>query len=119
MVKGIRLKSALLSLAFLLLIIGNIGVQAFYLHLHYYNGRLVSHAHPFNISSDSKPIKTHHHSSYEWVLIDEGNCFNYPSIGFDFAVSAKESSISTNYFLSVNGSHLFFDSNRAPPANGY
>lgn len=44
--------------------------KALFLHTHKLaNGNLISHAHPFNKSSDSQPIKTHSHSQAEFQLI--------------------------------------------------
>jgi hypothetical protein len=57
----------LLLLSFVLLLVNN----AVFYHSHVLaNGQVVSHAHPYNKSSDKDPIKTHHHSNAEFLFLD-------------------------------------------------
>jgi hypothetical protein len=40
--------------------------QSFFYHYHVLpDGTIISHAHPYNKTTDCKPIKSHHHSSFE------------------------------------------------------
>ena len=44
--------------------------KALFMHTHKLaNGNLISHAHPFNKSTDNQPFKTHTHSQAELLLI--------------------------------------------------
>lgn len=45
--------------------------RSVYTHTHKMgNGRMQSHAHPYNKTDDSAPIKNHQHSMVEFVLLD-------------------------------------------------
>ncbi|MCF8360985.1 MAG: hypothetical protein K9G70_00035 [Prolixibacteraceae bacterium] len=35
------------------------------------NGKMVIHAHPFNKSQDSAPVKNHHHSTFDFLQIQQ------------------------------------------------
>ncbi len=44
--------------------------KAIYLHTHkLIDGTSVTHSHPYNKSGDDQPIKTHHHSLFEYVVL--------------------------------------------------
>jgi hypothetical protein len=63
-----RNQSAVLLLLLSVLLISN---TAFNRHLHYYKGYTISHAHPYNkTDGDSSPVKSHHHSDAEFIIID-------------------------------------------------
>lgn len=59
------------SLAMILLLgicIANKGINT---HSHKLeNGTVVTHAHPYNKAKDSQPFKTHHHTSFEFLLLE-------------------------------------------------
>lgn len=58
--------SCLLCLLFLLQIIN----RTVYIHSHKLsNGIVITHAHPFNKTSDSAPFKNHHHSDQDFFLL--------------------------------------------------
>jgi hypothetical protein len=43
--------------------------KSIYLHTHkMHDGTIVSHAHPYNKSDDSKPFKSHHHSDTQLLF---------------------------------------------------
>ncbi len=55
--------------------IGIIGLltinNVLFLHSHQFdNGKIVTHAHPYNKSNDSAPIKSHHHSKTELIFLE-------------------------------------------------
>lgn len=55
--------------------IGIIGLltinNAMFLHSHQFdNGNIVTHAHPYDKSNDSAPIKSHHHSKKEFIFLE-------------------------------------------------
>ncbi len=57
-----------ISLGVLLL---NIANKAVYTHSHQLvNGEIVTHAHPFDKQEDNTPLKSHEHTSLEFVLLD-------------------------------------------------
>jgi hypothetical protein len=42
----------------------SLGNKVIYLHTHINNlGKIVTHSHPYNKSSDDQPVKSHHHSN--------------------------------------------------------
>jgi hypothetical protein len=48
--------------------------RAVYTHSHLTrNGIVITHAHPFNKSSDSLPYKKHSHADYEFFMFDQLN----------------------------------------------
>ena len=67
-IKNITIKVlSLLMIAIMSVMVINKGL---YIHSHILNdGTIVFHAHPFNKSTDSNPIKTHHHTSNQLVSI--------------------------------------------------
>lgn len=67
----------ILKKAYAILMITLIGMmvynQAAYLHTHQVNGNKVSHAHPYNKTSDKAPIKSHNHSTFEFATLNSIN----------------------------------------------
>jgi hypothetical protein len=52
------------------LFIVQIANRALYFHSHKEaDGTIVCHAHPYNKSSDSAPLKKHHHSKFQFALL--------------------------------------------------
>ena len=67
-VKNITRKVAIICM------IGIIGLltinNVVFLHSHQLaNGKIITHAHPYNKSNDSAPIKSHHHSKIELTFL--------------------------------------------------
>ena len=44
--------------------------RAVFLHAHEKDGTVIFHAHPYDRTNDTKPIKSHHHSNAEFILIE-------------------------------------------------
>ena len=68
-VKNITIKFAIICMICIsgLLIINNV----MFLHSHKLdNGNFVTHAHPYDKSNDSAPIKSHHHSKIELIFLE-------------------------------------------------
>lgn len=68
----------LLKSLFVLLLLGILGYalsnQITNKHAHMLaDGTIIQHAHPYQKSNDAAPFKKHHHSSWEYVLIDQVN----------------------------------------------
>ena len=66
-VRNIIIKTTtLLIIGIMVLFIIN---KAFFLHNHKLNdGTIITHAHPYNKSNDSKPYKSHYHSDTEFLF---------------------------------------------------
>jgi len=88
-----------------------------YLHTHITSeGIYISHAHPFNTSNDSVPIKKHTHKKFEYSVI---NAFSFFIIATTLCLAIIDSSISIKriedklYFTQRTTEHNFL---RGPPA---
>ncbi|MDI3527012.1 MAG: hypothetical protein PWR03_1195 [Tenuifilum sp.] len=95
----------------------NLSVQSIYFHEHLVNGVYVFHAHPFNKSADSKPVKSHHHTSFELALFQQANVFELSTWNFDFNIHQIESVLGLFNDDSLQVKSLTPFNNRAPPAN--
>jgi len=91
-VKNITKKLAIICM------IGSIGLlvtnNVMFLHSHQLaNGNIVTHAHPYNKSNDSAPIKSHHHSKTELIFLENLQLlFIFAIISFIALVVAKKKS---------------------------
>jgi hypothetical protein len=107
------------TVVLLLIIYGFILVNnSFFYHSHVTSeGKVISHAHPFNKQNDDKPYKSHHHSKLELLLLFSNN-YNtnntqpkvkvIPITNFDnFLFTSDRAVISKRYS---------FNSSRAPPS---
>lgn len=58
---------------FVYLIIGSMALmitnKAIFLHAHEVNGTLVYHAHPYNKTTDTYPVKSHYHTDKELLFL--------------------------------------------------
>ena len=80
------------------------------------DGRVISHAHPFNKQDDSGPKKTHHHSKLELLLFFSDN-YNLNEI------QTETKALSTIHFdknlvhsnVAIISKEYSQDSSRAPP----
>lgn len=54
-------------IAFVGLLVAN---EAIYKHTHYQNGHIVTHAHPYDTSSENQPSQTHHHSKAQIAFLN-------------------------------------------------
>lgn len=68
---GLRLKP-ILTILLIAVITALMINRVVYSHIHVLsNGSLVSHAHPFSKSAESKPDSSHQHSNIEFFLLDQ------------------------------------------------
>lgn len=66
---------AIAMIGFIVLIIAN---KSMYLHTHKLaNGTIVTHAHPYNKTDDSKPFKKHSHTNFEFYVLHNIDTFFY------------------------------------------
>jgi len=101
--------------------IGIIGLltinNVMFLHSHKSaNGNIVTHAHPYDKSDDSAPIKSHHHSKTEFTFLKNLQllfiCALISFIVLDFA--KKQSYIVINRVFYTQGYEILY-LGRAPP----
>ena len=109
----IRLATWLMIAVFGLILVNN----ALYTHSHIKSdGTLVTHAHPFNKSNDSAPIKKHQHSHAYYLCAESIDILYLISFSFIFfhVIIRKR-----NLFYSKRRSYLIFwqqsPQGRAPP----
>lgn len=89
--KGLTTIVSLLLCFFFLVQIGN---KVYYSHSHVLeNGRVITHAHPYNKTSDATPYKSHHHSSEQFFFLDQ------PEILFLFIAVGLFSIIAAAFYL--------------------
>jgi hypothetical protein len=80
------------------------------------NGQMVIHAHPFNKSQDSDPVKNHHHSTFDFLQIQQAQILFWVAfITFSFyKILLKEFKVDT-YTSFTNPFHINQQRDRAPP----
>ena len=91
--------------------------KAVYLHVHKANdGTLIVHAHPFNKTSDTAPIKKHHHNLLEYVLLSHFDLIFIASLLFIVALKFAPGIILSIKRKKCSGQiFLTFKPLRAPP----
>jgi len=90
---------------------------AIFLHVHKLNdGTIISHAHPYDKTSDTHPFKTHQHSKTDFLHIHTLEIF-FPLVFLMLVLIAFEKKISVLFDLIPAYYLAFFDSikGRAPP----
>ncbi|MCT4601096.1 MAG: hypothetical protein N4A32_09395 [Marinifilaceae bacterium] len=88
-----------------------------YLHTHYTSdGEYITHAHPYNTSSDSAPIKTHHHSKFEYSLFKALHFFIISSTLILAVITAKNIFIHNEYRYSYIYTCIEHEYRRGPPS---
>ena len=105
---------SILGLSILLL---NIVNKSIYTHTHQLeNGEIVIHAHPFNQDNDNAPIKSHHHTSLEFLVLSTLDVFNISV--FLFPTLKLVEIASPKYFFHENiikQRYFHFKQNKSPP----
>ncbi len=80
-----RVISLLLTGVMLLLIVNS----AVFLHVHKLeNGIVVVHAHPFDKSADSAPIKKHHHKNFQYLFLQQLNLLFFVALAIIVLLSS-------------------------------
>ena len=124
MIRGLQHKWIIKSLAWILmahmvLLIAN---QAMFIHTHRMSdGTIVVHAHPFKSTGNAnQPFKSHKHSSYDYVLLDNLTHFLVTSIGlFLVFFTLKSEKHHKKALESSYQADVVHPSLRAPPACCY
>ncbi|HHW58649.1 MAG: hypothetical protein WBL11_07200 [Bacteroidales bacterium] len=109
----INLLSLFMAVFMILLIVNNI----VFLHVHKLpNGEIIVHAHPYNKSNDTEPIKNHTHSNREYLVLDQlKNIFVITFIFFSFLFFSNKILIFKNKIVYHGFDHDKFYKNKAPP----
>lgn len=105
---------SLISLSILLL---NIVNQSLYVHSHKLEtGEIVTHAHPFDQQNDNSPIKSHKHTSLEYLVLRSFSIFMLSEILVVIAALVIVAFIK-NYGLKtvINQFHFYYKQNKSPP----
>ena len=105
---------SLISLSILLL---NIVNKSLYVHSHQLeSGEIVMHAHPFDQQGEDQPIKSHKHTSLEYLVLSAFDVFNLAIILF--IIAAFIVAISTKIYFSktlIKQFHFHYKQNKSPP----
>ncbi len=92
--------------------------KGIYTHSHKLeNGSVLTHAHPFNKSNDSSPHKSHHHSIFEFLFLENLNLIFFSAfviISFYGIFRIKHPNFNRNKIVPF--SFLSLLSGRAPPS---
>jgi len=89
-----------------------------YLHSHKdIDGRIIIHAHPYNKSTDSSPLKKHHHTSFQFALLAQMEIlFFIPTILYSiFNIFKKYIFIIEDIHNCFNG-FIYKKAGRSPPS---
>jgi hypothetical protein len=92
-------------------------IKASYAHAHLLSdGRLVSHAHPFNRSNDTNPYKSHNHSSAQLFYLENLEVF-FPIFFLSIAVHQlnKFVYLPISQYSPIQSQYFSIHLGRAPP----
>ena len=96
----------------ILLIVNNI----VFLHVHKLpNGEIIVHAHPYNKSNDTEPIKNHTHSNREYLVLDQLKIYLLLHLYFFLFIFSNKILIFKNKIVYHGFDHDKFYKNKAPP----
>ncbi len=92
--------------------------QTAYMHSHIQaDGTVVAHAHPYDKSTDSEPIKSHHHTRLELIVISHFSLLFWVAfIAFVLSLNIKTTFICKCSFHHYKEDLVFVLPGRAPPA---
>ena len=91
--------------------------KIFYLHSHkLMDGTIVTHSHPYDKTGDNQPIKSHHHNSFEYALIQNlGILFFVVFISHLFILQTSKAVFKPGQIKLVTPTVNFLYAGRAPP----
>ena len=113
--RNITIKAVIyLMIAFVIMLMVN---KSLFIHTHIMpDGTVVVHAHPYNKTSDSAPIKSHNHSKLELVFL--ANLQLLMLISFFvlvLLVLSKKIKLSTDISFNYTSLNFLFQKGRSPP----
>lgn len=96
------------------LLIANKGI---YFHSHMLaDGRIVSHAHPYNKTDDSTPFKQHQHTNSEFLILSQLEVlFFLAFLVFTISVISKKQSVIKEGLLRIFSEFIVKKHGRSPP----
>ncbi|MDP3431525.1 MAG: hypothetical protein Q8T04_00965 [Bacteroidota bacterium] len=103
------------------LILGLMGLliinKAVFLHSHVLaNGTVISHAHPYQSTDDSKPFQSHHHTKAAFFLFDTIQLlFNSIPFGLIFFIPNFRTKVFFSGITQIAPEYFSSARNRAPP----
>lgn len=104
---------SLISLSILLL---NIVNKSLYVHSHQLeNGEIVTHAHPFNQENDNNPLKSHKHTSLEYLMLSAFDVFLLSFMLFVITVFVEVYKESYILKTVIKQFYFYYKQNKSPP----
>ncbi len=106
-----------------ILLIGIVGLliinKAVFFHSHSQNnGTIVSHSHPFNKSEDAKPLKSHKHTSIEFLLLENLELLiPLVVIGLTYIKKVTARTLNSYYGFKASPVYIVLKNGRAPPSS--
>ncbi|MBW8333890.1 MAG: hypothetical protein K0M40_17845 [Prolixibacteraceae bacterium] len=103
------------------LILGLMGLliinKAVFLHSHVLaDGTVISHAHPYQSTDDSKPFQSHHHTKAAFFLFNNIELFFYSfPFGLIFFIPDLRTKVFISGFTQIAPEYFSSTRNRAPP----
>jgi hypothetical protein len=80
------------------------------------DGKMVIHAHPFNKTQDSNPVKKHHHSTFDFLQIQNAQLLFFAFIAMVAFILVPFQLINFNFCKSFqHSSFINNQKDRAPP----
>jgi len=113
--KNITLKLVIyLMIAFVIMLMVN---KSVFIHTHVLpDGTVVVHAHPYNKTTDSAPIKSHQHSKLELMFLQNLQLLiAFSFFGFLFFILSKKRKLSSFIRINYTSTNFLFQKGRAPP----
>ncbi len=91
--------------------------KSLYIHTHKLaDGSVIVHAHPYNKSSDTAPVKSHEHTQTEILfLINMKNLWVFAFLSIVMLFIIKEGIIPTATYSVFSSAYIILHKGRAPP----
>lgn len=91
--------------------------KAVFLHSHVLaDGTVISHAHPYQSTDDSKPFQSHHHTKAAFFLFNNIELFfNSFPFGLIFFITNSRTKVFVSGFTQIAQEYFSSTRNRAPP----
>lgn len=91
--------------------------QTFFLHTHKLpDGTIITHAHPYNKTTEHTPYKTHHHTSVDFMMLHHINLLFFVVFAFSLVLAQRMHLVRFAYLVKNNSTYdLSSVFGRAPP----
>ncbi len=109
-----------ISLVFLGIAIGMVANNIVFRHTHIIDGKyVISHSHPFDQSTDSDPVKKHHHSLFDYFSLQGFGIFLLAQILVLLTILEKKDFIPIPMVHGVEDKFLSAFQNKGPPSPAF